>query len=99
MIIKNVIIKKYETLDGHVERKEAIGHILAQSPLADQIKLRMYQAEEDPMIIVEKWTFMDAEIRKSFIESHGLALGPWQDGSHDHELGALSLDSDNEWEE
>ncbi len=99
MIVKNIIIKKYDTPDGPVERKEAIQLILAQSPLAEKIKLRMYQAEEDPAIIVEKWTFIDVQTRNKFIESEAVVLGPWPEASHDEALGALSLDSDTEWEE
>ena len=99
MTVKNVIIKKIDDEELRQERLEAITHILSTSNDADGIRLRIYQAEENPNVIVEKWEFSDEAFRKSFTESEGIALGPWPDGNHDHELGDLSLDSDNYWEE
>lgn len=99
MTVKNVIIKNIADDAAQQERLEAINHILSTAKDADRIRLRIYQAEQDPNVIVEKWEFSDEALRKSFTESEGIALGPWPDGNHDHELGDLSLDSDNYWEE
>ena len=98
-IVKNIIIKNLSDGTNYDERLEAIKAVLQQSSLAQDISLRIYRAEEDNNIIVEKWVFSSADTRKSFIEADGIALGPWPAANHDSDLGPLSLDSDNYWEE
>ena len=99
MTVKNVIVKHISDHDRRQERLQAIKAVLDQSTLSAQISLRVYEAEEDAAVFVEKWIFDDETVRKTFTESDGIALGPWPDSNHDHELGDLSLDSDNLWEE
>jgi len=99
MTVKNIITKHTADPEQRQERLEAIKNVLTQSSWKDKISLRIYQAEEDPAIFVEKWIFDSDDIRKNFLESDGIVLGPWPEGNHDHALGDLSLDSDNLWEE
>lgn len=98
-IVKNIIIKNHDASGHFEERIEAIKLIMAQISYADQISIRIYRAQEDQNIVVEKWSFADAELRKKFIESDGIALGPWSQGSHGGDFGDLSINSDNLWEE
>lgn len=98
-IVKNVVINTIGESEQFDIRLEAIQHVLDTTPLADKISLRIYRAQEDRTIVVEKWTFADDETRKIFTESDGIALGPWPQASQDHALGPLTLNSENVWEE